>query len=296
VSDLEPTISDSDVGFGHSLADSMNPAPVRRDLELEALAEILAGERLIHCHSYRQDEIVMLTQVARDFDFKIGTFQHVLEGYKVADYVRDYSGGGSGFSDWWAFKVEVQDAIPAGFPLMHKVGAVASFNSDSNSLARHLNVEAGKAVKYGREVGGVSAEDAWKFVTLNPAKQLRIDNRVGAIKEGFDADIVVWTGDPMSTFSKAERTFVDGRELFSLEQDAKHRATIMAERQRLIAKLLDYKKKNPEKVDTKKDEPAKPGEFSDQQLAAIRARQLEIMRSGRDPFYAPGVCGCGVMH
>jgi N-acetylglucosamine-6-phosphate deacetylase len=142
--------------------------------------------------------------------------------------------------------VEVQDAIPAGFPLMHKVGAVASFNSDSNSLARHLNVEAGKAVKYGREVGGVSAEDAWKFVTLNPAKQLRIDNRVGAIKEGFDADIVVWTGDPMSTFSKAERTFVDGRELFSLEQDAKHRATIMAERQRLIAKLLDYKKKNPE--------------------------------------------------
>lgn len=278
-----------------------HPREIRRDLELEAVAEILAGERLIHCHSYRQDEIVMLTQVARDFNFKIGTFQHVLEGYKVADYVRDYSGGGSGFSDWWAFKVEVQDAIPAGFPLMHKVGAVASFNSDSNSLARHLNVEAGKAVKYGREVGGVSAEDAWKFVTLNPAKQLRIDNRVGAIKEGLDADIVVWTGDPMSTFSKAERTFVDGRELFSLEQDAKHRATITAERQRLIAKLLDYKKKNPEKADDKKDEgkkdePAKPGEFSDQQLAAIRARHLEIMRSGRDPFYAPGVCGCGVMH
>jgi len=273
-----------------------HPREIRRDLELEALVEILAGERLIHCHSYRQDEIVMLTQVARDFDFKIGTFQHVLEGYKVADYVRDYSGGGSGFSDWWAFKVEVQDAIPAGFPLMHKVGAVASFNSDSNSLARHLNVEAGKAVKYGREVGGVSAEDAWKFVTLNPAKQLRVDDRVGAIKEGLDADIVVWTGDPMSTFSKAERTFVDGRELFSLEQDAKHRATITAERQRLIAKLLDYKKKNPEKADDKKDEPAKPGEFSDQQLAAIRARQLEIMRSGRDPFYAPGVCGCGVMH
>lgn len=278
-------------------------ASLRRDLELEAVAEILAGERLIHCHSYRQDEIVMLTQVARDFNFKIGTFQHVLEGYKVADYVRDYSGGGSGFSDWWAFKVEVQDAIPAGFPLMHKVGAVASFNSDSNSLARHLNVEAGKAVKYGREVGGMSPEEAWKFVTLNPAKQLRIDNRVGAIKEGFDADIVVWTGDPMSTFTRAERTFVDGRELFSLEQDAKHRATITAERQRLIAKLLDYKKKNPDKEngkdagkDSNKDQPAKPGDFTDQQLAAIRARQLEILRSGRDPFYAPGVCGCGVMH
>ena len=290
---VAPVVAENAVGFDDGAQASIPP---RRDLELEAVAEVLAGTRLIHCHSYRQDEIVMLTQVARDFNIKIGTFQHVLEGYKVADYVRDYSGGGSGFSDWWAFKVEVQDAIPAGFPLMHKVGAVASFNSDSNSLARHLNVEAGKAVKYGREVGGMSPEEAWKFVTLNPAKQLRIDNRVGAIKEGFDADIVVWTGDPMSTFSRAERTFVDGRELFSLEQDAKHRATITAERQRLIAKLLDYKKKNPEKDGAKKDEPAKPGEFSDQQLAAIRARQLEIMRTGRDPFYAPGVCGCGVMH
>ena len=293
-SDLEPAKNqDNPFPSPHVTA-----LPLRRDLELEALAEILAGQRLIHCHSYRQDEIVMLTQVARDFNFKIGTFQHVLEGYKVADYVRDYSGGGSGFSDWWAFKVEVQDAIPAGFPLMHKVGAVASFNSDSNSLARHLNVEAGKAIKYGREVGGIEPADALKFVTLNPAKQLRIDNRVGAIAPGLDADIAVWNGNPMSTFSRCERTFVDGRELFSLEQDAKHRATITAERQRLIAKLLDYKKKNPDdkKDGDKKDEPTKPTDFSDQQLAAIRARQLEIMRSGRDPFYAPGVCGCGVMH
>ncbi len=298
-SDLEPAKNqDNPFPSPHVTA-----LPLRRDLELEALAEILAGQRLIHCHSYRQDEIVMLTQVARDFNFKIGTFQHVLEGYKVADYVRDYSGGGSGFSDWWAFKVEVQDAIPAGFPLMHKVGAVASFNSDSNSLARHLNVEAGKAIKYGREVGGIEPAEALKFVTLNPAKQLRIDNRVGAIAPGLDADIAVWNGDPMSTFSRCERTFVDGRELFSLEQDAKHRATITAERQRLIAKLLDYKKKNPDdkkdgdkKDADKKDQPTKPTDFSDQQLAAIRARQLEIMRSGRDPFYAPGVCGCGVMH
>ena len=295
-SDLAFTSPAGEVG-SMPTTETAYPLP-RRDLELEALAEILAGTRLIHCHSYRQDEIVMLTQVARDFNFKIGTFQHVLEGYKVADYVRDYSGGGSGFSDWWAFKVEVQDAIPAGFPLMHKVGAVASFNSDSNSLARHLNVEAGKAIKYGREVGGIEPADALKFVTLNPAKQLRIDNRVGAIAPGLDADIAVWNGNPMSTFSRCERTFVDGRELFSLEQDAKHRATITVERQRLIAKLLDYKKKNPDdkKDGDKKDEPTKPTDFSDQQLAAIRARQLEIMRSGRDPFYAPGVCGCGVMH
>jgi N-acetylglucosamine-6-phosphate deacetylase len=215
---------------------STSSTPPRRDLQLEALAEILSGARIVHCHSYRQDEIVMLTRIAREFGFKIGTFQHILEGYKVADYVRDYSGGGSGFADWWAYKIEVQDAIANGLPLMAEVGVTTSFNSDSDELARRLNVEAGKAVKY--SYGRISRADALKFVTLNPAKQLQIDYRVGTLEPGRDADLVVWSGEPMSPFTKAERTFVDGRELFSLEQDAAHRAKIAAERTRIIQKLL----------------------------------------------------------
>lgn len=285
----------------------------RRDVELEPLAEILAGKRLIHCHSYRQDEMVMLAQVAKDFGITLGTYQHALEAYKVADIVRDATksattgGGASGFADWWGYKVEVQDAIPAAFPLMEKVGVVVSFNSDSNSLARLLNVEAGKAVKYGREVGGVLPVDALKYVTLNPAKQLRIDTRVGKLAAGLDADVAVWSGSPLSTMSRCERTFVDGRELFSLEQDAAFRAWHAKERQRLITKLLAdakaKKDKTPAKTseakgdaDAKESDPQPPSGMSDEALARLRARNLELLRSGRDIFSSPGVCGCGVVH
>lgn len=206
----------------------------RRDLELEALAEVLAGKRLVHCHSYRQDEIVMLFNVAKDFNFRIGTMQHALEVYKVADMALQYTGGASGFADWWAYKIEVQDAIPAAFPIMHDVGLLVSYNSDSDELARRLNVDAAKAVKY----GNISPEEALKFVTLNPAKQLRVDDHMGSLEVGKDADLVVWSGDPLSAFSKAEMTYVDGRCLFSLEQDTKNRERIKGERQRLIQKLL----------------------------------------------------------
>jgi imidazolonepropionase-like amidohydrolase len=217
-------------------AGTKNGVPARRDLELEAIGEILKGQRLVHCHSYRQDEILMLCQVARDFGFKIGTFQHALEGYKVADYIRDTTwGGASGFADWWAYKVEVQDAIPAAFPIMHDVGTNVSFNSDSNELARRLNVDAAKAVKY----GGLTEEEALKFVTLNPAKQLQIDKRVGTIEPGKDADLVIWSGDPLSSLSRCEATYVDGRCLFSLDQDQEHRKRISSERQRLIQKILN---------------------------------------------------------
>ncbi len=291
--------------------------PPRTDIELEALAEILSGKRLIHCHSYRQDEIVMLSQVARDFGFKIGTYQHILEGYKVADYVRDYSGGGSGFADWWAYKIEVQDAIPAGLPMMQKVGATTSFNSDSNNLARFLNVEAGKAIKYGREVGGFSESEAWKFVTLNPAKQLKVDHRVGMIKEGYDADLVLWSGFPMSTFARVEKTWVDGRELYSQDQDAKHRAKIDAERKRLINKLLKEEKKGKKsdaKTDGAKSDASTPPEgrrrrrpedggsssdtsgsdiLTDEQRKELHDLYMQQYMSGRDPRYMPGVCGCG---
>ncbi len=217
-----------------SFGDAKSPAMPRRDLELEALAEVLGGERLVHCHSYRQDELLMLCRVSDDFGFKIGTFQHVLEGYKVADEIAKHSLGGSCFSDWWAYKVEVQDAIPADGPIMAEQGVTVSYNSDSDELARRLNVEAGKAMKY----GGLKPEEALKFVTINPAKQLMIDKQVGSLEKGKDADFAIWSGPPMSSLSRCEATWVDGRKLFSLEDDAKARAKIASERTRLIQKVL----------------------------------------------------------
>ncbi len=214
----------------------------RRDLELEALAEVLAGTRLVHCHSYRQDEILMLCRLAEEFGFMIGTFQHVLEGYKVADAIRDRSLGGSSFSDWWAYKVEVQDAIPWNGALMREVGVCVSFNSDSDEMARRLNLEAAKAMKY----GDVPPEEALKFVTLNPARQLKIDGRVGSLEEGKDADFAIWSGPPLSVYTRCVATWIDGREYFSLEGDRKHRERIAAERQRITQKILGRKKEKEE--------------------------------------------------
>ncbi len=217
-------------------------APFHRDLELEALAEVLEGTRLVHCHSYRQDEILMLCRLSEDFGFKVGTFQHILEGYKVAEELLAHSGGASGFSDWWAYKVEVQDAIPQGGPIMHDQGIVVSYNSDSDEMARRMNVEAGKAIKYSA-VGSdgkptISPEEALKFVTLNPARQLRIDGKVGSLEAGKDGDFVIWSGPPMSPMSKAEQTWIDGRCYFSLQKDAASRERIARERARLIQKIL----------------------------------------------------------
>ncbi|MFG0285960.1 MAG: amidohydrolase family protein [Phycisphaerales bacterium JB039] len=206
----------------------------RRDLELEALAEILRSERLVHCHSYRQDEILMLCRVAGDFGFTIGSFQHGLECYKVAEAVREHSLGASIFSDWWAYKVEVQDAIPYAGPILWETGVTVSFNSDSDELARRMNHEAAKAVKY----GDVPPAEALKFVTINPAIQLGIDDKVGSLEVGKDADLVIWSKDPLDTTTRPEAVYIDGREYFSLEKDAEYRATIAAERQRLIQKLL----------------------------------------------------------
>ncbi len=210
-----------------------------RDIELETLAQILAGERWIHCHSYRQDEILMLCRLAEEFDFKIGTFQHGLETYKVAEVVKEHAIGASIFSDWWAYKYEVVDAIPFAGPINHEVGLLTSFNSDSDDVARRMNVEAGKALKYAKLSGiDLSEQDALNFVTLNPAIQLGIDDRVGSIEAGKDADIVVWTGNPLSSLSRAEMTFVDGRLLFSRDLDARMRAHNDAERQRLIQLII----------------------------------------------------------
>ena len=234
-----------------------------RDLELEAIAEVLAGKRLIHCHSYRQDEILMMGRVAQEFGFKLGTYTHVLEGYKVADIVRETSRGASGFADWWAFKVEVQDAIPGAFPIMHEQGVVVSFNSDSDDLARRMNIEAAKGEKYSRRADGVStvnSEEALKWITINPARQLMIDQWVGSLEPGKQADVVIWSSDPLSAFSKVERTFVDGIERFSLERDQRSRQWIAKERARLIQKVQrDSPSKKPGRDGTKAGE-AKPSD------------------------------------
>ena len=222
--------------YNNQIANNVNIdfLPPRRDLELDALVEILTGKRKIHCHSYRQDEILMLTRVAEDYGFTIGTFQHVLEGYKVADRLAEHGAGASTFTDWWAYKYEVIDAIPFNGTLMHDVGVNVSFNSDSDELARRMNLEAAKAVKY----GGVSEEEALKFVTLNPAIQLGIDQWVGSLEIGKEADFVIWSGHPLSTMSRCEQTWIDGARYFSIEEDQKLRDRDKKWRNEIIQYIL----------------------------------------------------------
>ncbi|WP_378176699.1 amidohydrolase family protein [Aquimarina sp. SS2-1] len=211
--------------------------PYRKDIEMETLLEILNGKRFISCHSYVQSEINMLMKVAEMFNFRINTFTHILEGYKVADKMAAHGVGGSTFSDWWAYKYEVNDAIPYNASIMHNQGVTVAINSDDAEMSRRLNQEAAKSVKY----GGVSEEDAWKFVTLNPAKLLHIDDRVGSIKVGKDADLVLWTDHPLSVYSKAEKTLIEGAVYFDLEKDKAMRKTIAQERNQLSTMLLKAK-------------------------------------------------------
>jgi N-acetylglucosamine-6-phosphate deacetylase len=208
--------------------------PPRRDLELDAISEIIEGRRWIHCHSYRQDEILALMRLMDQFGVTIGSLQHVLEGYKVADEMARHGVTGSAFSDWWAYKFEVYDAIPYAGALMHRAGVVVSFNSDDAELARHLNHEAAKAVKY----GGVPPEEALKFVTINPAKQLRIDTWVGSLEPGKHADLVVWSGDPLSTMARCEQTWIDGRKYFDRADDVAMQQRDHELKQALIQKVL----------------------------------------------------------
>lgn len=206
------------------------PQP-RRDLQLDAIAEILDGKRNIHCHSYRQDEVLMLMRLTQEFGIHVQTFQHILEGYKVADEMASAGSSGSTFSDWWAYKYEVMDAIPYNGFLMWDRGVTVSYNSDSDELARRLNTEAAKAIKY----GGVPPEEAIKFVTLNPAKQLKIDNRVGSLEVGKDADFAIWSGSPLSPYSVCEQTWIEGRKYFDRQADLEGRGPLAKEREALIA-------------------------------------------------------------
>lgn len=206
----------------------------RRDLQLDTLVEMLERKRAIHIHSYRQDEILMFVRFAKEFNLKVGTFQHVMEGYKVADEIASIGAGGSTFSDWWGYKMEVSDSVPFNGAIMHNAGVVTTFNSDSDELARHLNTEAAKAVKY----GGLSETEAFNFVTINAAKQLMIDNRTGSLEVGKDADFVIWSASPLSTMSRAEQTWIDGRSYFDIETDARLRQEAIDEKQRLSKKII----------------------------------------------------------
>ena len=211
----------------------------RKDLELEVLAEILNKQRFISCHSYVQSEINMLMKVAEKFNFKINTFTHILEGYKVADKMKEHGVGASTFSDWWAYKFEVNDAIPYNASILHNAGVTTAINSDDAEMSRRLNQEAAKTIKY----GGLSEEDAWKTVTLNPAKLLRIDDKVGSIKIGKDADVVLWNQNPLSVYAIAEKTIIDGAIYFDKERDKKLRKEIKEERNLLINMMMEEKNK-----------------------------------------------------
>ena len=212
--------------------------PPRQDLQLDALAEILDGKRLIHCHSYRQDEVLMLMRLTEQFGVRVNTFTHILEGYKVADEMAAHGASALGFTDWWAYKFEVIDAIPYNGYLMWDRGVNTGFNSDDNELARRLNTEAAKAVKY----GGVPPEDAIQFVTLNPAKSLKIEARVGSLEAGKDADFTVWNGPPLSPYSRCEQTWIEGRKYFDRAADLAGREALAKERDGLVAKARAAKK------------------------------------------------------
>ncbi len=225
----------------------------RRNLQLDPLVEVLEGKRYVHAHCYREDEILMLLRVAKEFGFKVRTLQHVLEGYKVADEIAASGAGGSTFSDWWAYKVEAYDAIPYNAALMTRRGVIVSVNSDDAEEATHLNQEAAKSMKY----GGLTHDEALKLVTINPAIQLGIDKRVGTIDVGKDADLVIYNHDPLSAYAVVQKTLIDGRVYFDRQQDIAARPALEKEKKDLMEK---EKKADEKKAGEKKPGDKKPGE------------------------------------
>jgi len=211
--------------------------PPRVDIELDALVEILDGERDITCHSYVQSEINMLMKVADSLNFKINTFTHILEGYKVADKMAERKIGGSTFADWWAYKMEVKEAIPQNAALMAREGVVVSINSDDAEMARRLNQEAAKTITF----GNMAEEEAWKFVTLNPAKLLHLDHRLGSIKSGKDGDLVLWNNHPLSVYSRPDYTIIEGVVYFDAAAEEAKRAELKKEKARLVQKMMSAK-------------------------------------------------------
>ncbi|HTQ59760.1 MAG TPA: amidohydrolase [Candidatus Solibacter sp.] len=234
-------------------AGDKNAIPPRRDLQLDPLVEVLEGKRYVHAHCYREDEILMLLRVAKEFGFKVRTLQHVLEGYKVADEIAASGAGASTFSDWWAYKVEAYDAIPYNAALMTHRGVIVSINSDDAEEATHLNQEAAKTIKY----GGLSHDEALRLVTLNPAIQLGIDKRVGSIDVGKDADLVIYNHDPLSAYAVVQKTLIDGHVYFDRQRDIAERPARDKEKKELMEK---EKKSEEKKHGEKKPGDKKPGE------------------------------------
>jgi imidazolonepropionase-like amidohydrolase len=252
-------------------AGEKNLIPPRRDLRMEPLVEVLEGKRYVHAHCYREDEILMLLRVAKEFGFKVRTLQHVLEGYKVADEIAASGAGASTFSDWWAYKVEAYDAIPYNAAIMTRRGVVVSINSDDAEEATHLNQEAAKSIKY----GGLSRDEALKMVTINPAMQLGIDKRVGTIDVGKDADLVIYNHDPLSAYAVVQKTLIDGRVYFDRSQDITERADREKEKKALTEK---EKKASEKKPDDKKGEEKKPGEKRPNETKPDEKRPVEKPR------------------
>lgn len=206
-----------------------NLIPPRRDLQLEPLVEVLEGTRLVHAHSYRADEILMLISIANEFGFKVRTFQHALEAYKIAPEIAQHGAGASIFTDSWGYKWEAYDAIPYNGAILMRAGVNVSVNSDSNERARRLNIDAAKLQKY----GDLTEEEALRTITMNPAWQLGIQDHVGSIDIGKDADITIWNGHPFSVYSRVETTMIDGEVFFDRQQDLAHRSELERERAQL---------------------------------------------------------------
>jgi len=233
-------------------AGEKNLIPPRRDLKLDPLVEVLEGKRYVHAHCYREDEILMLLRVAKEFGFRVQTLQHVLEGYKVADEIAAAGTGASTFSDWWAYKVEAYEATPYNAALMTRRGVIVSVNSDDAAEATHLNQEAAKSMRY----GGLTHDEALKLVTINPAIQLGIEKRVGSIESGKDADLVIYDRDPLSAYAVVQKTLIDGRVYFDREKDLAGRAALEQEKKDLLEKAKKSAEKKPE--EKKPEEKPKP--------------------------------------
>lgn len=277
--DLDSFLAAQAYGAALKAGHAEDGGPLRRDLRLQALWEVLQGERLVQIHSYRQDEILGFIRLARQFRI-VPTFQHVLEGYKVADEIAKLGAGASTFSDWWAYKFEVRDAIPYNGALMTRQGVTVSFNSDDDEMGRRLNTEAAKSVKY----GGLTDAEALALVTINPARQLHIDKYVGSLEPGKDADFVIWNAPPLSTQAVPQQTWVDGRKYFDRADDLAERARIESERAELIAAAL------PERVkalarDAGKKDADKPGEAPEAAPALLQGDELLRRYAARRPIY-----------
>ena len=227
-----------------SITEKAKTSPPREDLELNALVEILNSEMFITCHSYVQSEINMLMHVADSMGFTVNIFTHILEGYKIANKMREHGAGASTFSDWWAYKFEVNEAIPYNASLLNNAGVITAINSDDAEMGRRLNQEAAKAVKY----GNTSEEDAWKMITLNPAKLLHLDEKMGSLKVGKDADIVLWNQNPLSIYAKVIQTYVDGKLMFDIDFDKNYKKEIKKKGMRIIQLMSQNKNKGEKRI------------------------------------------------